>query len=75
MLPAMAISLIRDFYGAIVHEMEQYHSGAVGLKSISTTLSHSIGLPILDNDVVIELRTAMCEREVVGSVWSGISLV
>ena len=29
MLPAMAISLIRGFYGAIVHEMEQHHSGTV----------------------------------------------
>ena len=40
----------------------------LGLKSIPTTLSHSVGLPVLDNDVVIELRTAVYEGEVVGSV-------
>ncbi len=47
----------------------------IGLKSIPTTLSHSVGLPVLDNDVIIELRTAVCEREVVGSVWNVFSPV
>ena len=43
----------------------------LGLKSIPTTLSyHSVGLPMLDNNVIIELRTPVYEGEVIGSVWN-----
>ena len=73
MLPTMAISLIRDFYGAMVHEMEQHHSGAV--VNIPIHLVSTPVQPPLLNDVIIELRTAIYEREVVRSVWSGISLI